>query len=186
MISWAANQGRNQRTYCLEEKSVVVEIILDEQKVSLASLSWALNHDIQCALKKKVILWIESLQAIKPTSSSISKNVTDLASLTASKVSTPLVATFQPRRPEPSLVQATRSAAQGTEYIRWGVWSLPATVMARRSGNPSRLISPNFKAIGRGGLKVVSNTRSDELDENREDVGNLTKFWNFYMSLLSK
>src|SRR5437016_5372556 len=57
--------------------------------------------------------------------------------------------------------------------------------MARRSGNPSRLASPNFRAIGRGGLKLVSNTRSEDPEGNKEDVGNLTKFCKFRISILS-
>ena len=50
-----SKEGRSQRTYGLQEKSVVVEIILNEQKVSLASFSRTLNHYVQGALEKKKV-----------------------------------------------------------------------------------------------------------------------------------
>ena len=61
-----------------------------------------------------------------------------------------------------------------------GVWSrdrsLVGAMMARMSGNPSRLKSPSLSGTGSGGLWVVSNTRSTDKDDlvgegNSEEMG---------------
>lgn len=110
----------------------------------------------------------------------MSKNATLLASVTLSRVSVPLVRTFHPLRPLPSSLQPAIPFAQGTDNTSLGIRSPdgPVTEMGRRSGNPSRLASPNLRGSGTAGLDEVSRTRRADADRaregNKEETGKLT------------
>jgi hypothetical protein len=101
----------------------------------------------QCGYNKENVL----------TSSSKSKNVSALASLTSSNAFAPFVASLQPRRSLAPLGHPGMKFPQGTEKTRFGIW-LPEseTVIASKSGKPSRFASPSLRAMGKDGVKDVS------------------------------
>lgn len=115
----------------------------------------------------------------KHTSSSRSKKARDLASLTKSNAFTPVFATDHPRRPAPPCTQPGIPLAHGTEKTRLGTWSFPETVMASKSGKPSRFASPSLKATGKEGVNVVSCTSNEGVLGKRDDIANRT---NAYIS----
>lgn len=99
--------------------------------------------------------------------------MSDLASWIDSKVLTPVFATDHPLRPTPLCTHPATPFAQGTEKTRFGTCAFPETVIARRSGKPSRLASPSLRGMGKDGVKVVSCTSSEGVSGNREDTENL-------------
>lgn len=68
---------------------------------------------------------------------------------------------------------------------------MPEVMMAKRSGNPSRLTSPSLNGSGSGGWKVVSSTRrlggGEFFDAGKiSDRGKLTKSCKFPLEILNR
>lgn len=121
------------------------------------------------------------------TSSSISKNATDLASFTPCNGSPPFFSSFHPLCPAPLLVHPGTPFAHCREYANRGESSafepVPVATMASRSGKPSWFASPNLMGTGTGGLCVVSWTSKycvcdEPSGEGKTSViGTLAKFY---------
>jgi len=108
----------------------------------------------------------------------MSKNDTARASLMASKVSAPRLATFHPRFSRSLDTHPAIPSAQGTENTRPGTRSLfPDTVIIRKSGNPSKLASPSLMGTGKDGFREVSSTSSEGDRGKREDRGKRRNAW---------
>ena len=141
--------------------------------MSLPSVSRSLDHNIKSSLhihKSEQSYKTKKRKTI--TSSSMSKNDTPRASLIASKVSAPWLATFHPRFSCSLDTHPATPSAQGTENTRLGTRSLfPDTVIMRKSGYPSKLASPSLMGTGKGGFRDVSSTSSEGDRGKREDRG---------------
>lgn len=168
--------SRRRLTDSLQEERVVVEVVLNEENISLPLRSSPLHHDIQRALTKRYeYRMMQAVTEPQLASSSMSRNASDRASCTPTSGPTSFRTTSQPLRPFPSPLQPGTPFAQGTDSTKWGVRvmrePLPVATIAMMSGKPSWLTSPSLIGTGTDGLCDVSMTTREGGLEDWESGG---------------
>lgn len=161
---------RKRHTNCLEEESIIVKVILNERNCSFTLYPGPLDKYIKCSLSS--VSYSKRNIRKSLTSSSKSRNATPLASLIASKLSAPFSMSLNPRLPCPSRSHPERPLVQGSDTKSLGIRISEIAATNKRSGNPSRFVSPIRIGSGMGGENVVSRIRIElEEDWKSEDIG---------------